>query len=118
MAKGRNYPMGGMGGMGGGNMQSLMRQAQKMQQDMLNKQEELNAKEFTESAGGGMVTATVNGAKELLKITIDPQCVDADDVETLQDLVLAAVNSALKTASETTEKEMGKVTGGMGGFGF
>ena len=118
MAKGKNYGFGGMGGMGGGNMQQLMRQAQKMQQDMLNKQEELNAREFTASAGGGMVTATVSGAKELKAVTIDPQCVDPDDVEMLQDLVITAVNAAISAASEATEKEMGKLTGGMGGLGF
>ena len=115
MAKGRNYPMGTMGG---GNMQQLMRQAQKMQQDMLRKQEELEQQEFTETVGGGMVTATVTGAKVLRSVTIDPQCVDPDDVETLQDLVVAAVNAALEKAAQASEAEMGKLTGGMGGLGF
>ena len=104
---------GGFPGMGGANMQQLMRQAQKMQQDMLRKQEELQAREFTSTAGGGMVTATVTGAKELTSLTISPDCVDPDDVEMLQDLVLAAVNGALHEALETTECEMGKLTGGM-----
>jgi len=109
MARG-GYP--GMN-MGGANMQQLMRQAQKMQQDMLRKQEELHAREFTSAAGGGMVSATVTGAKELIGITIAPECVDPDDVEMLQDLVMAAVNGALREASEATEREMGKLTGGM-----
>ena len=104
---------GGFPGMGGANMQQLMRQAHKMQQDMLRKQEELQAREFTSTAGGGMVTATVTGAKELTSLTISPDCVDPDDVEMLQDLVLAAVNGALHEALETTEREMGKLTGGM-----
>ena len=94
-------------------MQQLMRQAQKMQQDMLRKQEELQSREFTFTSGGGMVTATVTGAKELTNLTISPDCVDPDDVEMLQDLVLAAVNGALHEALETTEREMGKLTGGM-----
>ena len=104
---------GGFPGMGGANMQQLMRQAQKMQQDMLRKQEELQSREFTSTSGGGMVTATVTGAKELTNLTISPDCVDPDDVEMLQDLVLAAVNGALHEALETTEREMGKLTGGL-----
>ena len=104
---------GGFPGMGGANMQQLMRQAQKMQQDMLRKQEELQSREFTSTSGGGMVTATVTGAKELTNLTISPDCVDPDDVEMLQDLVLAAVNGAPHVALETTEPEMGKLTGGM-----
>lgn len=100
-------------GMGGGNMQQLARQAQKLQQQMTQVQEELEAREFEASAGGGMVTAKVNGKKELLGLAIKPEAVDPDDVEMLQDLILAAVNEALRTASETTEKEMGKLTGGL-----
>ena len=80
---------------------------------MLRKQEVLQAREFTSTAGGGMVTATVTGAKELTSLTISPDCVDPDDVEMLQDLVLAAVNGALHEALETTEREMSKLTGGM-----
>ena len=99
MAKHGGFPMGGMG-----NMQQLMKQAQRMQE---------NTQEFTASAGGGMVKVTVNGAKEVLSVEIDPQCVDPDDVEMLQDLVLSAVNSALKEAAATVEQEMGKLTGGM-----
>lgn len=105
---------GGFPGMGGGqNMQQLMRQAQKMQQDMQRAQEELNNREFTASAGGGMVTATVLGDRTLRSIVISPDCVDPDDVEMLQDLVLAAVNAALTDAAETSERELGKLTGGM-----
>ena len=104
---------GGFPGMGGGNMQQLMRQAQKMQQDMLRKQEELNQKTFSATAGGGMVTAVVTGAKTLESVTIDPACVDPDDVEMLQDLVTAAVNAALAEAASAVESEMGRVTGGM-----
>lgn len=107
MARG-GYP-GGMGG----NMQQLMRQAQKMQEKMAAMQEELNAKEFTASAGGGAVQATVTGKKELVNIEIDPDCVSPDDVEMLQDMIIAAVNEALRQAEETVNAEMGKITGGM-----
>ena len=98
-------------------MQQLMRQAQKMQQDMQRAQEELQAREFSATAGGGMVTAVVNGAKQLTKLTTSPDCVDPDDVEMLEDLVTAAVNEALRNAAETAEREMGRITGGMG-LGF
>lgn len=105
---------GGFPGMGGGaNMQQLMRQAQKMQQDMQRTQEELQTKEFTATTGGGMVTATVLGSKELKSLTISPDCVDPEDVEMLQDLVISAVNEAMRAASETAESEMGKLTGGL-----
>ncbi len=103
---------GGFPGMGG-NMQQLARQAQKLQQQMTKMQEELDAREYEATAGGGMVTAKVNGKKELLALTIKPEAVDPDDVEMLQDMVMAAVNEALRTASETSEREMGKLTGGM-----
>ena len=99
--------------MGGGNMQQLARQAQKLQQQMTKLQEELDAREYESSAGGGMVTVKVNGKRELLGIEIKPEAVDPDDIEMLQDLVLAAVNEALRQAAETTEREMGKVTGGL-----
>ena len=108
MAKHGGFPMGGMG-----NMQQLMKQAQRMQENMQKKQAELNAQEFTSASGGGMVKVTVNGAREVLSVEIDPQCVDPDDVEMLQDLVLSAVNGALKEAAATVEQEMGKLTGGM-----
>ncbi len=108
---------GGFPNMGGANMQQLMRQAQKMQQDMQRTQEELQSREFTATAGGGMVTAVVTGARELKTLSISPECVDPDDVEMLQDLVTAAVNEALRSAAETTEREMSRITGGMG-LGF
>lgn len=108
---------GGFPGMGGANMQQLMKQAQKMQQDMQRTQEELQSREFTATAGGGMVTAVVTGARELRTLSISPECVDPDDVEMLQDLVTAAVNEALRSAAETTEREMSRITGGMG-LGF
>lgn len=100
--------------MGGGNMQQLARQAQKLQQQMTKTQEEIEAREFEATAGGGMATAKVNGKKELLSIEIKPEAVDPDDIEMLQDLIVAAVNEALRQAGETMEREMGKLTGGMG----
>ena len=115
MAKG-GFP-GGMGGMGGGNMQQLMMKAQKMQQDVARAQAELNEREFTASSGGGMVSVTVTGNKDVRSIVINPACVDPDDVEMLQDLVLSAVNEALRTATKTVEDEIGKITGGLG-LGF
>ena len=105
---------GGFPGMGGGNMQQLARQAQKLQQQMTKMQEEIEAREFEATAGGGMCTAVVNGKKEVLSITIKPEAVDPDDVEMLQDLVMAAVNEALREAADTMEREMGKFTGGFG----
>lgn len=104
---------GGFPGMMGGNMQQLARQAQKLQQQMAEMQAALDAREFEASAGGGMVTVKVNGKKELLGLTIKPEAVDPEDVEMLQDLVMAAVNEALRQAAETIEREMGKMTGGL-----
>ncbi len=97
----------------GGNMQQLARQAQKLQQQMTKVQEELEEREYEATAGGGVVTAKVNGKKELIELTIKPEAVDPDDVEMLQDTVMAAVNEALRAAVETSEREMGKLTGGM-----
>ena len=99
--------------MGGGNMQQLARQAQKLQQQMAKKQEEIEAREFEATAGGGMATAKVNGKKELISLTIQPEAVDPDDVEMLQDLVVAAVNEALRAAGDAMEQELGKMTGGL-----
>ena len=99
--------------MGGGNMQQLARQAQKLQQQMTKKQEEIEAREFEATAGGGMATAKVNGKKELLSLIIKPEAVDPDDVEMLQDLVVAAVNEALRAAGDAMEQELGKMTGGL-----
>lgn len=104
---------GGMGGMGGMNIQQMMKQAQKMQQDMTRKQEELAEKELTASSGGGMVQVTITGGKELKSVVINPECVDPDDVEMLEDLVMSAVNEALRMADEMVQSEMGKVTGGI-----
>ena len=99
--------------MGGGNMQQLARQAQKLQQQMTKMQEELEAREYEASAGGGMVSVKVSGKKEIINLEIKPEAVDPDDVEMLQDMVMAAVNEALRIATETTEREMSKITGGM-----
>ena len=119
MAKGyRGGSFGGGMSMGGGMRHSdLMKQAQKMQQDMLKMQEGLDARTYSAWAGGGVVTAEVNGRRELITLTIDPEAVDPDDVEMLQDMVIAAVNSALKAAETSREESMAKVTGGLN-FGF
>ncbi|MEA5060403.1 MAG: YbaB/EbfC family nucleoid-associated protein [Clostridia bacterium] len=108
---------GGFPGMGGMNMQQLMKQAQQMQQNMAKMQEELAEREFTASSGGGAVKATVTGGKLLKAVEIDPGCMDSDDVEMLQDMILAAVNEALRAADQTVSAEMGKLTGGAG-LGF
>ena len=94
-------------------MQQLARQAQKLQQQMTKMQEELDAREFEASSGGGMVNVKINGKKEILSVKIKPEAVDPDDVEMLEDLIAAAVNEALRQANETVEREMGKLTGGM-----
>ena len=108
-------------GYGGGqqNLQQLARQAQKMQADMEAATEELNAKEYTASSGGGMVTVTVSGEMEIKKLEIAPDVVDPDDIEMLSDLVTAAVNEAIRTANADREETMGKISGGMnlGGLG-
>jgi DNA-binding YbaB/EbfC family protein len=103
---------------GGPNMQQLMKQAQKMQEQLQAAQQELAAAEVTGSAGGGLVTATVTGAGELTALTIDPKAVDPDDVETLQDLVVAAVRDARREAEQLAEQKMGPLTGGLGGLGL
>lgn len=95
------------------NMSQLLKQAQKFQSKMAELQEELNDKTVEASAGGGMVTAVANGKQDVLSITIDPEVVDPDDVEMLQDLILAAVNDALNRAKAMTNEEMGKLTKGM-----
>lgn len=108
---------GGFPSMGGGNMQQMIKQAQKMQQNIQKLQEELEAREFEGSAGGGMVQVKANGKKELTQILIKPEAVDPEDVEMLQDMVLAAVNQVMRLVEETSEAEMAKLTGGRG-FGF
>mgnify|MGYP001125432762 CR=1 FL=1 len=110
MAKGFNSR--GMGGLGG-NMNNMIRQAQKMQQDMMKAQEELEGRSYEASAGGGMVTAVVSGKKELTSVAIDPEAVDPDDVEMLQDLIVAAVNEAMRKATEDASSQMSKLTGGL-----
>ena len=99
------------GGMG--NIQQLMQQAQRMQQQMAQKQAELAEKTVTAQSGGGMVTATVNGAHELLELSIDPDVIDPADKEMLEDMVVAAVNQAMQQAEEMAQQELGKLTGGM-----
>ena len=109
MAKGgfRGGPMGGM------NQAAMLKQAQKMQQDMLRMQEEMQNKTYTEAAGGGMVRATVNGSHEIVALEIKPEAVDPDDVEMLQDMVMAAVNEAMRTADNEASANMSKLTGGL-----
>ena len=115
MAKGFNSRgMGGFGGMGGGMNMNMMKQVQKMQQDMAKMQEELAAKTYTAAAGGGMVTAEVNGRHQVVSVTIDPEAVDPDDVEMLQDMVVAAVNEAMRAAEADAADSMGRITGGLG----
>ncbi len=108
---------GGFRGMpGGGNQAAMMRQAQKMQQEMLRMQEEMENKTYSASAGGGMVTAIVSGKHEVVNIEIKPEAVDPDDVEMLQDMIIAAVNGAIKLSEDETAKAMSKMTGGLGGI--
>ena len=112
MAKG--FGGRGMAGMGGGMNMNMIKQAQKMQQDMLKMQQELQEKEYKAAAGGGVVTATVNGKHELKDLVIDPDAVDPDDVEMLQDMIVAAVNEAMRAADNDAANSMSKITGGMG----
>ena len=107
--KGMKFP--GMGGMG--NMQGMLQKVQKMQAEMQKVQAELQSRTFESTAGGGAVKVTVTGKKELTGVVIDPQVVDPEDVEMLQDLILAAVNEALHQVDTVTEAEMNKVTGGL-----
>ena len=102
-------------GMGGGpqNMQAMLRQAQKMQEDMAALQEDLDSREYDISAGGGVVGVKINGKKEILSIDIKPEIVDPDDIETLSDILVAAVNEAIKRVETTNSEEMDKITKGM-----
>lgn len=100
-------------GMGGGNMGNMMKQMQKMQKQMEETQKDVEEKEIEVTAGGGAIKAVVNGKRELISIEIDESVVDSEDVEMLEDLVLAAVNEGLRKAEAMMEKEMGKLTGGM-----
>ena len=112
MAKGFNSR--GIPGMGGGMNMNMIKQAQKMQQDMLRMQQELQEKEYQAAAGGGVVTATVNGKHELKALVIDPEAVDPEDVEMLQDMVVAAVNEAMRAADSDAASTMQSITGGLG----
>ena len=112
MAKRGGFP----GGMDmPGNMNNLMKQAQKMQRQMEEGQKELEAKEFSAKAGGGAVEVTVSGKKEVLRVQLSQEVVDPDDIEMLQDLIMAATNEALRMADEANNELMGKMTGGLGG---
>ena len=113
MAKRGGFP-GGMPG----NMNNLMKQAQRMQRQMEESQKEMETKEFSAKTGGGAVEAVVNGKKEVLRIKLAEEIVDPEDIETLQDAILAAINEALRQADEANAEIMGKMTGGLGGFPF
>ena len=108
---------GGFGGGVPGNMNNLLKQAQRMQRQMEEQQKEMLEKEFSATAGGGAVEITVSGSKELKAVKLDPEAVDPDDVEMLQDLIIAAANEALKKVDEEQAAQMGKMTGGIGGMG-
>ena len=111
MAKGFGRP--GMGGMGGGINMNMIKQAQKMQENMQKMQAELEAKEYSAQAGGGVVSATVTGKRELVSLTIDPEAVDPEDVEMLQDMIVAAVNEAIRSAETDMANNMRQITGGL-----
>ena len=114
MAKRGGFPGGAMPG----NMSNLMKQAQRMQRQMEEGQKELETKEFTATAGGGAVEVTVTGKKEVVRVKLAEDAVDPDDIEMLQDLIVAATNEALKQAEDANNEMMGKMTGGFGGFPF
>lgn len=111
MAKRGGFPGGGMPG----NMSNLMKQAQRMQRQMEESQKELETKEFTAKAGGGAVEVTVTGKKEITKVKLSEEVVDPEDIEMLEDLVMAAANEALRMADEANAEVMSKMTGGLGG---
>lgn len=112
MAKRGGFP-GGMPG----NMNNLMKQAQRMQKQMEESSKELETKEFTASAGGGAVEVTVTGKKEVSRVKLSQEVVDPDDIEMLEDLIVAATNEALRKMEEETQASMAKITGGFGGMG-
>ncbi len=111
MAKRGGYP----GGMMPGNMNNLMKQAQKMQKQMEETTKQLEEKEYEATAGGGVVKVTISGKKEVTAVHIEEEVVDKDDIEMLEDLIMAAVNEALRMQSEDEKNQMGKITGGIGG---
>ena len=110
MAKRGGFPGGGMPG----NMSNLMKQAQRMQRQMEESQKELEVKEFTAAAGGGAVEVAVNGKKEIVKVKLSEEVVDPDDIEMLEDLIMAATNEAMRQADEANAEIMNKMTGGLG----
>jgi len=114
MAKRGGFP----GGQMPGNMANLMKQAQKMQRQMEEQQKEMEGKEFSASAGGGAVTVTVSGTREVLKVSLKEEVVDPEDIEMLEDLIVAATNEALRAVEEESNEAMSKMTGGMGGSGL
>ena len=115
MAKRGGFPGGGMPG----NMNNLMKQAQRMQRQMEESQKELETKEFTATAGGGAVEVAVTGKKEVVRVTLDKEAIDPEDKEMLEDLIMAAVNEAMKKAEDASAESMSKMTGGLGlGGGF
>ncbi|MGN0369058.1 MAG: YbaB/EbfC family nucleoid-associated protein [Butyrivibrio sp.] len=111
MAKRGGFPGGAMPG----NMNNLMKQAQRMQRQMEESQKALEEKEFTATAGGGAVEITMTGKKEITKVKLSPEVVDPDDIEMLEDLVMAAANEAIRKVEEETQESMSKITGGLGG---
>lgn len=111
MARRGGFP----GGMMPGNMNNLLKQAQKMQKQMEEKQQELENKEFSASVGGGAVTVVVSGKKEVIKVSIDKDAIDLDDIEMLEDLVMAATNEAFRKLEEASASVMGSLPGGFGG---
>ena len=113
MAKRGGFPGGGMPG----NMNNLMKQAQKMQKQMEENQKELETKEFVASAGGGAVEVTISGSKEITKVKLSEEVVDPDDIEMLEDLIMAATNEAIRKMEEESSAAMSKLTGGLGGLG-
>ena len=114
MGRGGNFRGGGYGGM---NQAAMIKQAQKMQKDLMEMQQNLEQQTYTAASGGGVVKATVSGKRELTELVIDPEAVDPDDVEMLQDMVVAAVNEALRKAEEASAQSMSRLTGGLGGLG-
>ena len=108
---------GGFAGGMPGNMNNLMKQAQRMQRQMQEQQEKLESQEFHATSGGGVVEVTVTGKKEITKIKIDPEAVDPDDVEMLEDMIMAAANEALRQCDAAAQEQMSRLTGGLGGLG-
>ena len=113
MAKRGGFPGGGMPG----NMNNLMKQAQRMHRQMEESQKELEEKEFTATAGGGAVEVSVSGKREVTKVKLQEEAVDPDDIEMLEDLIMAATNEALRKVDEASANVMGKLTGGLGSLG-